>query len=280
LPLILNSDGSVSRWRWRPLAKIGSGYDGALEPRRIVERCRPAVPLSPSAIITDSVGWDIASWSRCLPYWEAHTRLETTAKTALEVGADAQNGGMSLWLASKGLSVVCSGLEEPSATMRQLHAKHAVADRIRYEQIDVLEMPYRESFDLVVFKSLLGFFGMMPGSTSDLQRAAVAGMHRALKPGGELWFAENAYGTWLHALLRHRFGWVADEGWHYMRQPELTALMSVFAELECTTLGLLAALGRTQRQRRVLSALDRVVCEPLSPAGWRYIVTGVARKAT
>jgi SAM-dependent methyltransferase len=203
--------------------------------------------------------------------------VAATGARALEVGADARNGGISLWLAAKGFDVVCSGLEEPSATMLRLHADHGLADRISYERIDVLDIPHEEAFDVVVFKSLLGFFGMSDGDTNELQRTAVTGMHKALKPGGELWFAENAAGTPAHAKIRDRFRWGA-KGWHYVRPDEVTSLMSVFDRVDFRTLGVSGALGRSERQRRALAMIDRAVLEPLTPTGWRYVITGVAHR--
>jgi hypothetical protein len=239
---------------------------------------RSSHDMARAKLIQDSIGWDVENWARCLSVWETHSELGTGAANALEVGADANNGGISLWLAAKGFDVVCSGLEEPSATMRRLHAEHGVTDAIRYEKIDVLDIPYTAAFDLVAFKSLLGFFGMGGRDASDLQRTAILNIHRALKPGGELWFAENAAGTKLHSFFRNRFGW-SRKGWHYVRPSEMAALLSPFATFDYTTLGVIGRFGWSERQRQVLGTIDRLLCEPLTPEAWRYVIAGVARKS-
>lgn len=228
-------------------------------------------------VLRDSVGWDTTNWSRCLTFWERNTRVEPRGRTALEVGAGGAHGNLSLWLATKGFRVLCSGVEEPSDELRHLHASYGFEDTVDYERIDVLDVPYRERFDVVVFKSLLGFFGMGNSDAVTLQRRAVSNMWKALRPGGELWFAEGACGSTGHRMLRDRFGW-GRQGWRYVPLEEIDALLSPFGEFDVATFGLLGLLGRSENQRRVLGAVDRVVGERFTPDAWHYIVAGVARK--
>ncbi len=233
--------------------------------------------MQSSRLIEDSIGWDVENWSRCLAYWETHTALAGESLRALEVGSDSVNGGISLWLAANGFDVTCSGLHPPTSEMQLIHEQHGLTDSIRYEQIDVLNIPHESAFDLVVFKSLLGFFGMVHGDTRSLQRRAIAQAHSALKPGGELWFAENAAGSKMHELLRGRFGWAA-KGWECVIADEIDEVLLPFSRVESTTLGVLAVFGRSEKQRRVLARFDRRLGERLAPPRWRYIVTGVAKK--
>jgi 2-polyprenyl-3-methyl-5-hydroxy-6-metoxy-1,4-benzoquinol methylase len=100
-----------------------------------------------NGLIQDAVGWDVATWGRALDYWKQQTRVVTAGATALKVGAAANNGGLSLWLANSGLHVTWSGLEEPEPLARELHRAHHVDGSIRYEQIDVLDIPYKNAFD-------------------------------------------------------------------------------------------------------------------------------------
>ena len=241
---------------------------------------RPESPDASSrhrAILRDSFGWDTATWSRSLALWGQHTSIELPAK-ALEVGATGNNGGLSLYLASRGFDVVWSGLEKPEPRARQLHVHYGVQDRISYEAIDVREVPYENDFDLIVFKSLLGGFGMASGDAWDAQQAALGQLRKALKPGGELWWVENAAGSRLHALLRRRFGW-GKQGWHYLSANDVPRMFSTFDRVEYATFGICSAFGRTEGQRRLLAVMDRYLAEPISAPSRHYVVAGVARKA-
>ncbi|MEY9964987.1 hypothetical protein ABIA33_003029 [Streptacidiphilus sp. MAP12-16] len=230
-------------------------------------------------LVQDSIGWDVENWARCLGFWERHSALGPDARSALEVGAGGRHGNLSLWLAAKGFRVVCSGAEPPSAETRASHAEHGFGDAVSYEQIDVLDMPYTGIFDVVAFKSLLGFFGMSGDDGAlDRQRSAVLGMHAALRPGGELWLAENAPGSKVHEFFRSRYGW-GGKGWKYVPLDRADRLLSCFESFDRTTLGLLGAFGRSERQRRVMGTVDRVLLDRLAPERWRYILVGVARKS-
>ncbi|MEU9389988.1 hypothetical protein AB0D86_08290 [Streptomyces sp. NPDC048324] len=223
------------------------------------------------------MGWDRNNWSRALDFWERHTRLAPSGLESLEVGAGGAHGNLSLWLAAQGFRVVCSGLEEPSDSVRSRHVEYGVAQAVRYESIDVLDLPYTAAFHVVAFKSLLGAFGMADGDPVAMQRAAVLNMWRALRPGGELWFVEGALGSRVHDALRRRFGW-GRAGWCYVPLYRIDALLSPFTHVDVAAFGVLGLLGRTERQRDVLAAVDRTACESLVPRDRRHIVAGVARK--
>jgi SAM-dependent methyltransferase len=234
-------------------------------------------PMSNAQLVRDSFGWDTATWSRCLKFWQEHSAIEPPAK-ALEVAATGNNGGLSLWLAHRGFDVVWSGLEDPEVRARQLHQEYGLADRISYETIDALDIPYSDHFDVIVFKSLLGFFGMHPGDALANQQRALAQIRQALKPGGELWWAENAAGSKLHSILRRRFGW-SKHGWQYLSASRVPQLFCDFDQTDYTTFGFLSVLGRTGWQRRSLAVLDRSLLDRITPASWRYVVAGLARKS-
>lgn len=234
------------------------------------------MPTKHRRLIEESIGWDVANWSKCLTYWEQHGSLPEGA-TALEVGA-GDNGGLTLWLASKGARVVCSGLEQPSAASRAVHDRYDLAGCIEYRHLDVLDMDYGESFDVVSFKSVLGSIGRSDRLERCIQ--AVTAMHRALKPGGELWFAENCAATRLHQRLRDRHSWGKQgHGWRYVSLSEVDTLMAPFESCTYATAGFVGLIGRTERQRRALGRLDTLILDRFVPAAARYIVMGVARKA-
>jgi SAM-dependent methyltransferase len=221
----------------------------------------------------DFLEWDVRNWSVALDFWTRHSTHTLSTCRALEIGS--RNGGLSLWLASRGARVVCSDLDGPTDRAREKHAAAGVAHLIRYERVDATDIPYQGAFDLVVFKSVLGAIGRVGGRGA--QGRAVAAMHRALKPGGELFFAENLVASPVHQFLRRRFvGWSGS--WRYVTVEEVRAFLAPFSHAAYRTVGFAGVFGRTGAQRAVLGSLDRAVLDGMVPERWRYVIAGVARK--
>src|SRR5215475_9924859 len=155
----------------------------------------------PRADLAEFIEWDTRNWSAALDFWLAHTTQNIPKCSALELGS--RNGGLSLWMALQGATVVSSDVELPTQKASQLHQHHQVSHLIRYEAIDATRIPYTSKFDVVLFKSMLGAVGRIGGN--QLQAQAVKQMHKALKSGGELFFAENLVGCPLHQFFRRKF---------------------------------------------------------------------------
>ena len=151
-------------------------------------------------IIKDVIQWDIKTWSKALPFWKKNFAIKTDMK-ALAIGE--REGGISLWLALQGVSVVCTDYNDFPEETSQLHKRYNVSDRIHYERgIDLADLSkfLPNSFDLVVFKSVLGAL-----SHKEKQQKAFEEMKRVLKPGGAILFAENSKGSKLHSVFRKNF---------------------------------------------------------------------------
>jgi SAM-dependent methyltransferase len=221
----------------------------------------------------DIVGWDVRTWSKAVDFWDARVAAAPPALRCLEIGAGP--GGPSLWLALKGHDVVCSNNLTSEHRAAPLHRRHGVYERIEYRDIDATAIPYRDEFDIVVFKSVLG------GVDSDglvSQRKAIDEMRLSLKPGGRLLFAENLLATPLHRLAR-RVAWRSREGgWRFPAYRELNGLLQEFSRLELHTTGVGAMFGVNERYRRSLAAVDEALLNRLVPASWRYIAYGVATR--
>jgi hypothetical protein len=101
-------------------------------------------------------------------------------------------------------------------------------------------------------------------------------IYNALKPGGELWFAENLTGSALHRFSRKfiRRGSL----WRYVSLGEVQQFLSPFRRFSYRTTGFLAVFGRGGRARNLLGALDRAVFNHVAPERWRYVVIGAAKK--
>jgi SAM-dependent methyltransferase len=219
------------------------------------------------------VEWDVRNWATAPEFWTRNTSLDLRRCEALEVGS--RHGGLSLWLAQLGARVLCTDLEGPSERARVCHSLAGVAGRVRYESLDVTDVGYEDRFDVVVFKSVLGALGGPDRLAT--QTRAVAQLHRSLRAGGELFFAENLSASPAHQFLRRRF---VDWGrrWRYVSIAEMLGFLAPFREVTYRTVGLCGALGRSQRQRALLGAVDRAFLDRLVPESWRYIMIGVARK--
>lgn len=222
--------------------------------------------------LSEFVEWDLSNWSPALDFWLQSTSLDLSNTIVLELGAGL--GGLSLWLALKGARVVCSELNGVTEEARALHAKHNVQHLITYRAIDATHIPYAEHFDLVLFKSVLGDVGR--GGRREMQDEAMREIHKSLKPGGELWFAENLSGSALHRFARKfiRRGSL----WRYVSLEEISQFLSPFRRFGYRTTGFLGVFGRGGLPRNLLGALDRLLFNHVVPSRWRYVVMGTAKK--
>jgi hypothetical protein len=233
-----------------------------------------ALHATPRDLLSDIFGWDVVTWSSSLEHWQRHATVDFTRSTALEVGA-GQSGGVSLWLALQGCEVVCSTLGDVPAQVRALHRRYGVAHRVRYANLDVLDLCESNTYDVIAFKSVLG--GIGANGRADLQARAIARLHAALKPGGNLLFAENLAATRVHAAWRSRFG-AGKDGWRYLTVREMERMLRPFAAVHYRTAGFFGAWGSSETQMAMSGALDEFVCRWLVPASWQYVLMGTAIK--
>lgn len=220
--------------------------------------------------IHDVFQWEVRSWSRALQLWQKHLPSGGPLRA---LGIGEREGGLSLWLAAQGMEVVCSDLGPFLPSTKELHARFGVQQNITYAQADATRLPFDDaSFDVVFFKSVIGALG-----TKQKQSLALKEMHRVLKPGGVLLFAENLHGSALHGWLRKRFvAW--DSYWRYLDGEADRDLFAPFAQLDEASTGVIANLGRSEAQRDLLARVDRLLL-PLLPKSQRTIWYGAALKA-
>jgi SAM-dependent methyltransferase len=224
-------------------------------------------------LLRDVVEWDVANWSHAVKYWEACAPLHAQPLECMELGA--HHGGLTLWLASMGHRVLCTDLQGVQASASPLIDRYGLSDRVAYEELDAVAIPYREHFDIIVFKSVLGAVGS--NGNFARKRAAFDSIYAALKPGGSLLFAENLAASPLHCYLRERYvQW--GRFWSYADIPEMQSLLRPFAHVDYRTVGFLGAFGRSETQRRWLSAFDGSALASRVPEDWRYIMYGIATK--
>lgn len=193
--------------------------------------------------------------------------------SCLEIGG--REGGLSLWIALKGKKIICSDLHDVKLLAEKLHIKYNVSSFVSYQDIDATNIPYENQFDLIVFKSVLGSLGA--NDNIEKQRKVFKEIYKALKPGGYLLFAENLKASGFHQFMRNRFTqW--GNAWRYITVNELEEFLSDFSGVEIKTTGVLATFGRNEKQRNVLSAIDNILLNTISPKKWHYVAYGIARK--
>jgi len=217
--------------------------------------------------------WDVRNWSKALSFWEERTSLTSRPLDCLDIGA--RNGGLSLWLARQGHNVICSDLAGTEKHARPLLERHGVARNVQFVDMDATALPYKECFDVVVFKSVLGSIG----ANDDIakQQRAVDGIYHALKPGGKLLFAENLVASPLHAYFRRRFiPW--GDLWRYVTIEEMRNFLRAFSSVDYSTGGFFGSFGRNENQRTFLAQIDELIANHLVPESWRYIIYGIATK--
>jgi 2-polyprenyl-3-methyl-5-hydroxy-6-metoxy-1,4-benzoquinol methylase len=225
-----------------------------------------------SNLTTDIIQWDIATWSRALLFWEKEIDWSKVT-VGLELGA--RQGGLSLWLASKGIKTICSDRGDVRLTAEALHKKHNVTSLIAYEDIDATSIHYENYFDVIVFKSILGGIGY--GDNKAAQQKSIREMYKALKPGGKLLFAENLTASALHKKLRSRCaGW--GSAWRYVTKQELEEFLSEFSSKQILSTGFSSVFGRNESQKKFLTAMDRGILNHITPESWKYLGYGYATK--
>jgi len=217
------------------------------------------------------LGWDAENWSLALRLWDPH--VPQGFGNCLELGCGP--GGISLWLASKGNHVVCSDIKGPSESARDLHRLHGVSKLVNYQEINAIAIPYREQFDIIAIKSVLG--GILAHYGKDGLHLVIQEVHKALKPGGKLLFAENLQATSLHMYCRRQFLGRDASQWIYPSLEEFLGFLAPFPTTHYQTAGFLGAFGRREWQRTMLGHIDKVLV-PILPTRARYLVAGVAAK--
>lgn len=222
--------------------------------------------------IKDFIQWDVRTWNKALQFWEENVDWSKVGK-AMELGG--REGGLSLWLAQKGIQVLCTDYSDSEQTASPLHQKYGVTEKISYQDVDATNIPFEDEFDLIVFKSIVG--GIARGDNKEIQHEVFRQIYKALKPGGVLLFAENLTSSPMHQKLRKKHNkW--GSYWRYVNHAELQEFMSDFSKLEMKSTGFLATLGRNEKQKNVLSTVDQAGLNQILPKSWHYLAYGIATK--
>lgn len=225
--------------------------------------------------LQEIVGWDVGIWGKALPIWEKVVK-ERNELRCLEIGANS--GGLSLWLSMQKevKSVVCSDLNNTQEKAAILHERFPeLKKKITYQNINVLEIDSSESFDLVVFKSVIGACNRL--NVKNGKDLAMHNIFKILTKDGILLFAENMQGHGLHRWFRKIFvSW--SEGWNYCTIEEWNQWLSYYSHYEIHFDGFFSVFGRNEWQKKLLSKVDDFISKVI-PDNSKYMCYGYAIKA-
>ncbi len=230
--------------------------------------------------LTNYFEWDVQNWSKAIDLWDMHIHTDNknlSHKKALScLGIGERNGGLSLYLANKGFHVICSDLENPKSIAIKLHHQFPnIAKNITYQAVNATDIPFNNTFDIVVFKSVMG--GVGSNNNFNAQKTMIEQIYKSLKKGGKLLFAENLNGGKLHQTLRKKFvKW--GSRWRYIKINEMEELFNCFESVEYKTCGYLGLLGRNNWQRNILGKIDSMIFDKICTSESHYVIYGVATK--
>lgn len=245
----------------------------ALELRAAGRRELVQIMLSDS----DFVEWDVPTWSRAIALWDEYLNAHVVGQQqpkGLELGA--HYGGLTLYMAGKhGVHMVCSDLKSPRKWAHERHESFGVGELVEYSAVDALNIDFpAETFDYVIFKSLLGEIG--PTHAPENKPRMIAEVHRVLKPGGAVLFAENMIASPLHQFLRKKVRkWGGS--WGYTRVDQMLELLSEFEPVVYRTTGFLTAFAPGPRLKRGVGVVDSLL-DRILPENSRYVIYGYAVK--
>lgn len=223
----------------------------------------------------DYLQWDIFVWSKALTFWtELLEKKNIKTGLALEIGS--KDGGLSLYLANEfKFNVICSDINGPSEKAKELHKKFSSDTRIEYKNSNALDLNFEDSsFDLVIFKSVLGSIGKNENFSN--QKKAIDEIHRVLKPNGILLFAENAKASFLHTIFRKIFRKWASY-WRYITVEEMNKMLCKFNTHELRTTGFISAFVSSKFLKKIVLPFDSFL-EKITTKNSHYIIYGYAIK--
>ncbi len=225
-------------------------------------------------INNDIIGWDIGIWSKSLQFFDQNIDFKKI-NNALELGASSQSGGYSLYLSQKGIHTICSSHLHVNKKTKLIHGKYKSSQLIKYEKVDILNIPYSNFFDLVCFKSVLGGIkrNFEPKKILEISFKQIS---KCLKNDGILIFSENITSTTVHKFFRKKFT-IPVYGWHYFDIEELIKICDLsFHEVQNTTNGFITCFF-PDSLREMFSFFDNYIFCKVIPSKYHYVFIAICK---
>ena len=232
-----------------------------------------------SELINQAIGWDIVNWGQSLKFLNKNIELDRI-NNALEIGVGSDSGGISIYLASKNINVLCTDYKDVNNSVIDIHRNYPFANLIEYGDMDILNINpmYKNKFDLVVFKSVLG--GLDGNNHIRIAEKAIENLYECLNENGYLFFSENLAATRFHMYIRNNFGWGRNNrGWNYYKIEELiSAINNKFEDFIYETKGFIGCFGRNETQKTILGNIDKYFLDYLLKNENKYIFYCICKK--
>ena len=212
------------------------------------------------------INWDKTNWIRALNFLDDNKMGDFENKNVLELGGG--EGSLSLWASHNGAKVICSDIIKPRFQVLNILRK----EKVKFEIIDAQDIPYKNYFDFIIFKSLLG--GVGRNNLFEKQILVMEQIKKSLKKGGECLFIENMKGTIFHQIYRNRYG-AGKNKWNYPSINNFKDLSKNFGRTRFCTLGL---LGSTRESGKFFRKNFDIKFDQIFPCSWHYIYAGIYQK--
>ena len=125
-----------------------------------------------------------------------------------------------------------------------------------------------------MFKSILGGIGRIGHQEKNFQ--VIKQIFKSLKNGGELLFIENMEGSFIHKIIRNKYG-AGKNNWFYPSFYNFISYSRIFCKIKYKTFGIINVNTKNKNHRK-LGELINYSLEKILPVKSRYIFAGVYQK--
>ena len=232
----------------------------------------------PKLLIGYVVAWNTAIWGRAIRVWgEFLPGIDFSNMKVLEIGANKRSA-VSLVFADKGADCTLGYYPLPKDSPDHFLGSMdlTLEGSITVVPLDIFEMPYKEEFDIVCMKSILG--GISEINDQDTWSKGIDAAWLTVKPGGYLALVENTKGSFMHDFLRSNFR-KNSKPWNYFSSRKYIEKFESLGKVQWKTFGFLSFTDFGIKQLGfLLCAIDRLLFERLVSKNGRVVLSLIVQK--